>query len=529
MSRVFDDDFDIAAWARAGGISRRSLSTWVKADFATTPGQYIEAIRYDTAQSLLLSTPSPVQEIGSAVGIDDPRTFTRGFRRRFGTTPSAWKARYRTEPCATLDDVLARDRVMPWLRAFDTMRAAERDLATYAAESADETGPRQEAEETRARRSSEPIRAKQIQAEHARAQRAWAEHAWRLARPLEAESRRHLVRHVAHDEPALIELLFERSRIEGRGDRAWGIRVAELALDAVPNHVCPAWTIESLNETSIRAWAWLGNARCLALEFPAAAEAFHRARRLTEKIQATAGNATRSELSRLEAGLYWQWSKNERALELASDAVAKAHLASSQDLLSLALRRRAPIWATLEKHDAATSDLRTAIDLLGPNALASQLAPLHLSLASSLACASCFEEGLLYVNEAEKGIGVVSDTRFEAHVLWIKGRCRCGVGHYQHALDSLREANVLLKSLDCGFEHLLCSLDICLAQFDSGRQQEALADADRLLASLAFLEAGPEILSLLRRIERSLLSGTIEYQVLRELRDLAARRLRWNV
>ncbi|WP_420852512.1 helix-turn-helix domain-containing protein [Pseudonocardia alaniniphila] len=73
----------------------------------TTPGTYLREQRLLAAQTLL-SDPRyariDVSNIAAAVGFVDLRGFERAFRRRFGTTPGAWRREHhqaRSTPATT--------------------------------------------------------------------------------------------------------------------------------------------------------------------------------------------------------------------------------------------------------------------------------------------------------------------------------------------------------------------------------------------------------------------------------------------
>lgn len=58
---------------------------------------YVEAQRMEAAARLLEMTPDPVAEIARRVGFADPLYFSRGFQALRGLSPSAHRARHRTD------------------------------------------------------------------------------------------------------------------------------------------------------------------------------------------------------------------------------------------------------------------------------------------------------------------------------------------------------------------------------------------------------------------------------------------------
>lgn len=77
--------------ARRVGLSPSRLAHLFRAATGDTPMAWLERLRLDQAQQLLLRTDLAVKQIAWRVGFDDPCYFTTRFRRRFGKPPSAWR------------------------------------------------------------------------------------------------------------------------------------------------------------------------------------------------------------------------------------------------------------------------------------------------------------------------------------------------------------------------------------------------------------------------------------------------------
>ncbi|WP_439686503.1 AraC-containing protein [Cupriavidus oxalaticus] len=74
------------------GWSVRRFQTLFAEAFGDTPHRYQTRLRLDRAVQLLSQTSLPLAEIALASGYPDQSTFTRGFTRRFGQPPGAWRA-----------------------------------------------------------------------------------------------------------------------------------------------------------------------------------------------------------------------------------------------------------------------------------------------------------------------------------------------------------------------------------------------------------------------------------------------------
>ncbi|KWR90746.1 helix-turn-helix transcriptional regulator [Cupriavidus sp. IDO] len=73
------------------GWSVRRFHTLFTEAFGDTPHRYQTRLRLDQAVQLLARTGLPLAEVALAAGYPDQTTFTRGFTRRFGQPPGAWR------------------------------------------------------------------------------------------------------------------------------------------------------------------------------------------------------------------------------------------------------------------------------------------------------------------------------------------------------------------------------------------------------------------------------------------------------
>ena len=93
-SRLGDPELRTGAIADALRVSPRTVQNLFAA-MGTTPSLYVLERRLKQAGDLLRADPSAsITAIAFDLGFNDSAYFTRCFRRRFGTTPSAWRARH---------------------------------------------------------------------------------------------------------------------------------------------------------------------------------------------------------------------------------------------------------------------------------------------------------------------------------------------------------------------------------------------------------------------------------------------------
>ncbi len=88
-----DSDLSLHALARRAGLSRFHLQRVFAATVGESTKQFALRLRLDRAASQLLTCQESVLSIALDTGFENHETFTRAFRRRFGTTPVSYRRR----------------------------------------------------------------------------------------------------------------------------------------------------------------------------------------------------------------------------------------------------------------------------------------------------------------------------------------------------------------------------------------------------------------------------------------------------
>jgi AraC family transcriptional regulator len=88
-----DEDLSLRALAGQTGLSAFHLHRLFSAAARETPKQFALRLRLGRAAAMLLTTGDSVLEVALSCGFQSHETFCRAFRRRFGTTPSAYRER----------------------------------------------------------------------------------------------------------------------------------------------------------------------------------------------------------------------------------------------------------------------------------------------------------------------------------------------------------------------------------------------------------------------------------------------------
>ncbi len=87
----FDSPLSVAQLAEQVCLSPSRFAHLFRQQTGTTPMGYLEDVRLERAQLLLLRTDLQIKEIARRVGFADAYYFSTRFRRRLGRPPTAWR------------------------------------------------------------------------------------------------------------------------------------------------------------------------------------------------------------------------------------------------------------------------------------------------------------------------------------------------------------------------------------------------------------------------------------------------------
>ncbi|MBI3831628.1 MAG: helix-turn-helix transcriptional regulator [Planctomycetes bacterium] len=91
----FAEDLDFEALARAHAISYSTLRHRLREITGLAPAEYLTSLRCIEARRLLAETELAIKEIAQRVGIPDPYSFSRVFKRTEGQSPLQFRERLR--------------------------------------------------------------------------------------------------------------------------------------------------------------------------------------------------------------------------------------------------------------------------------------------------------------------------------------------------------------------------------------------------------------------------------------------------
>ncbi|MEV0616597.1 DJ-1/PfpI family protein [Nonomuraea sp. NPDC050404] len=88
-------DLSAAALAERMRLSERHFSRVFRQETGSTVAAYVEAARVESARRLLEGTDESLERVAATSGLGSVETLHRAFRRRLGTTPAAYRRRFR--------------------------------------------------------------------------------------------------------------------------------------------------------------------------------------------------------------------------------------------------------------------------------------------------------------------------------------------------------------------------------------------------------------------------------------------------
>lgn len=89
--RHFHAEIDFEELAAEHAMSYSTLRQSMRKLTGQAPAHYLTTLRCDAARKMLSDTDLSVKEIGARVGIDDPYTFSRIFKRSVGVSPQTFR------------------------------------------------------------------------------------------------------------------------------------------------------------------------------------------------------------------------------------------------------------------------------------------------------------------------------------------------------------------------------------------------------------------------------------------------------
>ena len=78
------------------GLNARTFSRRFRAATGFTPIDYVQALRVEEAKQMLETDQCPIEDVGAAIGYEDPASFRRVFKRGAGMSPAAYRKKFQS-------------------------------------------------------------------------------------------------------------------------------------------------------------------------------------------------------------------------------------------------------------------------------------------------------------------------------------------------------------------------------------------------------------------------------------------------
>lgn len=502
QENLFDPSLTVLNIQKICNIRDRSISTHFCSAVGSTIWVYIGERRLETAAYLLKRQTLKIWEISELIGYSSLPVFSRAFCRWSGQQPLAfrresWKGRTKTRPRAkgfddsdrlrqAVDGILAPDQANVLIDRLCEIYS-QRQLPHHKLPVDSE--------------AFEPIHALEIL-------RAIRGCTWEEQRVLVRE--KHQFRSAA-----LYDLLRQKSQKEGRKNRQRGVEFAELALEALES--CGPGSGTGGHALRAQAWAWIGNARRLAHDFPGSERAFTQAREDWNAHVGGSHSLIEAEICNLEAGLKFFQRRHAEAEALANHAIPIMRRSGAKRLLVQALTMRASIATGTGKASAAIPDLREALPI------AEELGDTYLAMAvCSFLALALIDHNL---DEAEAVVAQAwryprrADNPFLKHQLkWIEGLVRMGREDWQAAESRLQEARAGFNRIGDWGQTAVVSLDLAILLARLGRHSEVIELTTDIVPLLEAHSIRREAVAALKLMQEALNKKSVSLAVLDQLR-----------
>ena len=466
-THLFEHGFRVGEMKRHCGIGDNSISTRFRRQTDLTPVGYLREHRLLAAREVLKYPEPGITLVAEMLGFGSAQVLSRNFRRRFGLKPREHRKAFagaEVGPGATDPgfSVLEVRRGLEGRLEPERGRALVGELrALYPAAGEADEAPAPGAE--------------------------LASSIWERLRRLPPEDELPAMREeLASACRELFDLLGDRSRIEGRKSRRRGVRLAERALECLD--LCASVLGDELPGLRALAWARLGNAQRLALDFTAAEEAFRRsAFEWGSSCHGDRDSRIEAEILVFKTGFRTMQHRFPEAKELAAHAIERLQPNLDPRLLAEALILRGSIAFTEGQLEASIVDFNRAMELLEPHDERLRLT-VHHNLAAAYIEASRFADAAERLPQARELCARHGEALERFQLYWIEGRVAKGLGNSSLAEERFHAARSGFSAAGETAHAAVIAVELALIYCEQGRPEAAryAAEAMPLLDAYKF-------------------------------------------
>ncbi len=341
-----------------------------------------------------------------------------------------------------------------------------------------------------------------------------AQELWTELQLLPYEEQRALVRAIRFHSRDFIDILGKQYLIASRTNRRRGVEAAELAvLSAETNAEALG---EAAHDVCALAYAWVANARRLALDYAGAEEAMRKAEEAWKEPCEWRDRRTAAEIFALKGTLRFYQRDFDHSVVLLNQAIKESRQAGASRLLVQCLLLRAGVMDYARVPKPTLPGLQEALRVLHDLDEPRLTLGTHMILAYSYTVAEQHHESLKELAEAwvlwEQLPTAERDPLLPPQLRWNEGLARHGLGEPDAAEALYEESRAAFIALDEGEHAAVVALDLARLCRERGRPSDVLRLASEALPALEGLKIpeAEEALALLRAaLEKSVVSTAV--------------------
>ena len=494
-AHLFDPDFSVREMMRECGIRDNSVSSRFRRQTDMRPMDYVREHRLRVARELLKFPEPPIGFVAEMASVGTAQILSRNFRKRFGIRPSDQR-----KACAVADPGAGE---LDW-SAVELQYGLEGKL---------------EAERGRElARALASLYPSEGEAAETAPEADLATKIWQRIRSLPPEEELPAMREeLATACRQVFELLCRKARVEGRRSRRRGVRLIERALECLD--LCASVLGDELPGLKALGWARLGNALRLALDFPAAEEAFRRSAFEWSIIRyGERDHEIEAEILHIKAAFRTMQHRFEEAKVLVRQTLKFLEPDRQPQVFANTLVVRGSIAFAEGDPEPAIVDFKRALEFLEPRDGRMQLTVCH-NLVAAYVEAGYFAEADELLPRARELCAAHGEVLEQCQLRWVEGRVAKGLGNPSLAEECFHAARAGFSGAGESGYSAVAAVELAMLYCQQGRPEvaryaaeaiplldsfkirsEALA-ARRLLAEgLARERLTPEILGQVRAV-----------------------------
>ena len=484
-ANLFHPDLRVGQLKRACGIRDNSISMQFHAALGAPPSSYIEQGRMEIASRLLQESDVPVSLIAELLGYSSLQVFSTAFNRWAGMRPNPFREHHRAEAAKNAANGEELQNVDTLRRALmGSLEADEaEELVCYLQDLYSTRDVQADGWQTELRPLEDQIDvSSKLDEETERANAIWLE-----LKMASAEKQRQLIRSCPRFYTnALFELLGRKSREEGRDNRDRGVRIAELALESLLVNeqyslldADEPVDLERFSNLKAQAWAWIGNARRMALDMSGAEKAFDLA--LAYLPPQNKSRRIVAEIHHLRACLRWFQNRYDEALQFENRAIPLLRLIGDPHPLAEALLTRAAIQHSAGNYADSLPDLQESLRLIDEKQAPYLMLTAYHHLAETSTRCSNVEQAKNLLPKAKLLAEQVGSRSVFFHLLWTEGQIFALTGDHEQAEERYNQARRGFVELNSTPNVAMVSLDLAILLSEQQRYDEALPLASETL------------------------------------------------